>query len=413
MQGQQRQARAFWGAMLGIVLAGIGLTLGIATYQEERRKAELSPERIIGASQGAFSRGFPPAEDIALLERAAEAGIALAQNNLAVILLRTRDRDNHDRADALLDAAAKQGLIQARYNIAYRIPYRFNTDPALVERQITLLQANVAEGDIPSMALLAARLGYANRDEYVADRGALRMTLLETAAESSDAEYLFQYGAFLWDQVRNTHPDDHDAERQQVMDRAADAFLRSHTLGEPRAAQRIAAMLEERNVAFLTDRLADAGLPTSHLAWLHIAAEAGLTYAACAYVREVFGSIFPDDAEKKGLPAIKTEIIMRSLVYPPEVRQRAYDLAHDCATPPEPAAWTRRAFGDAAIYRAKYRGTWPSILDSRGQTDVLLGLIAGLGVFGGVDAEKAAFHLQRAARTHDYPAGEAYLTLLR
>ena len=40
------------------------------------------------------------------------------------------------------------------------------------------------------------------------------------------------------------------------------------------------------------------------------------------------------------------------------------------------------------------------------------GVIAGLGVFGPVDPEKAAFHMNRAAQAHDYDHGLEFLDRL-
>ncbi len=411
-----RERLAYYGALLGMGLLALALILfAITSLNQDRlaretaRQPDFSPENIIAASHGAFSERRPPAEDIQFLEQAAAAGIALAQNNLAVILLRSREPGSTARAEALLEQAAAQGHIQARYNIALRIPYRFNTDPELVERQIDLLQQNVAEGDVHSMALLAARLGFVNRAQFVSDREALELILLEQAAASDDPEYLYQYGKALWNRVRNMPPDRQDAGRRLIMEKAADALLRSYELGEARAAQRLSNMVDERNVAPLTDRLAAAGMPTKALDWLELAAEGGLDYGACHYAHEVLGIVWPDDLENMRLDEISQNIITRSLTYPPEIRQKALAYAEACATPPERPGFRARAFGDEGIYRAKYRGTWPAMLDSRGQNDVLLGVIAGLGVFGPVDPEKAAFHMNRAAQAHDYDHGLEFL----
>ncbi len=399
----------FWSGVL--LIAGAAILMSLLAWQNSR-KPDLSPERIIAASQGAFRPGRPPSEDIALLETAAAEGIALAQNNLAVILLRSRDSNDRARADALLEAAAEQGLLQARYNIAYLIPHRFDTDPALVERQITLLQQNVAEGDPHSMALLAARLYYANRDRFVSDREALRLILLEQAAASDDPEYLFQYGAELWNRIRNMAPSRHDAGRTLLIEKAADAFLRAHASGEPRAAQRIAAMLEEQNIAPLTDRLAALDLPTNAFGWMELAAEGGLVYGACHYAHDVLGIVWPDALRDAPFEQISATIVQNAITYPPEIRQKALAHAATCATPADPPGFRVRAFGDGALYRAKYRGTWPALLDSRGQADVLLGVNAALGIFGPVDREAANFHMQRAAQEHDYDHGLAFLDRL-
>jgi TPR repeat protein len=407
-----RLTLASYGLLTGIVLVVVVPFLVAVSYLAEQRQPDLSPERIIAASQGAFAPALPPAEDLAVLEQAAEQGIALAQNNLAVILLRTRDSRNHDRADRLLEAAAAQGLVQARYNIAYRIPYRFNTDPALVERQIDLLQRNMAEGDVHSMALLAARLGFVNRERFVEDRQADQLALLQRAAATQDPDYLFQYGAELWDRVRNMPPTDHTPARLVVMELALEAFLASFEQGEPRAAQRISAMIAERNVGPLTDGLAELGLPTNDLEWLDLAGQAGLAYADCHYAREVLGDLWPDDLMAEPLYRISAGIVQNALTHPPEQRQRALELAEACATPPQPPEFRPRAFGDTALYLAKYRGGWPAMGDSRGQADVMLGVIAALGVFGPVDRKKAAFHFDRAVSVHDYQGGVAFLDRL-
>lgn len=398
--------------LTGAALLALIAVLSMLTEVEDEAGLDLSADSIVAASQGAFGDQFPPALDIEILEAAAAAGDPVAQNNLAVILLRSRTSGARARADQLLEDAASQGLIQARYNIAHLIPHRFNTDPALVARQIDLLRQNAEAGDPHSMALLAARLRFVNRDAYVEDRLAYQLSLLETAARTGDPDYMLQYGAEMWDRIRNLHPDDHGPERAAEMRRIADVLLAVHDTGEPRAAVLLAEMLRERNVHVLAAHLNALGHPTTRLEWLDRAALAGMGYAQCHFARTVLTSVSEQDLQTADPVQIRTGIITNALPFRDRVIQQALDHAASCATPPARAPDASRAFGEDALYRAKFRGTWPAMLDSRAEADILLGVMAALGIFARPDPVVARFHMLRASDMHDRADGLAFLARL-
>ncbi|MDJ0613462.1 MAG: hypothetical protein QNJ29_07265 [Rhizobiaceae bacterium] len=101
----------------------------------------------------------------------ANFGNANAINNLGVAYYRglgvKRDKEH---AVKFFQRATDKGSIQGRYNLVLTMENRFKTDKSIVEKQIKLLEANVAAGDIHSHVLYARRLYFVNRDEFVPNR---------------------------------------------------------------------------------------------------------------------------------------------------------------------------------------------------------------------------------------------------
>jgi len=185
-----------------VFMAGVGLVL-LSVIGSIVTTLYLSPKLTLKDVTRVIASGTAPnTEEWQLLEAEAQAGNPVAMNNLGVAHWRTAKRGSKAMAREWFERAAEAGDIPARYNPALLLPDRFDTEPEIVERRLSLLQTNVEAGDIPSMVALARSLFFVNRETYVPDRLTVKRTLLERAAATGDADYLVTHGKALWDEVR-------------------------------------------------------------------------------------------------------------------------------------------------------------------------------------------------------------------
>lgn len=345
---------------------------------------------IMSASEWASSSQSPPLNEMRILEDAAASGNPVAQNNLAVIYLRSRRPGSVEQARALLEEAAAQNLVQARFNLALTMPNKFDTDPAVIRRQIDLLEANVRAGDVHSMVLLATRLYFVNRDAYVDDRIDYRLSLYETAALTGDPDYIYQYGHQIWQDYRHDHPAD--------MITATKMFVQAAALGEPRGAYGLGQILEDADSQDVVAYLVSENLPVSPLYWYDQGAAGGLRASACAYGRFVFADITRGEPKAPTLSSYQTWVQDELSNIPDQTIRQGLVHLDDCGTLRPRRAGPSRVFGEESLYRTKMRGTWPGTHGWAGQADRVHGLILGFGAVQ--DQPQARAYLERARDVH-------------
>lgn len=388
----------FAGVLLMVtpVLLFVWLTSGFGIYPKSTNA------EIVAASEWASSSQFPPMSEMQVLEDAAAAGNPVAQNNLAVVFLRSRRPGSSEQARTLLEAAAAQDLIQARFNLVLTMPNKFDTDPAIIRRQIDLLEANVRAGDVHSMVLLATRLYFVNRDDYVNDRLGYRLTLYETAAQSGDPDYIYQYGHRIWEDYRRDHPAD------LVM--AAKMFVQAAGLGEPRGAHALGEMLAEEGMQDVVAYLISEDLPVSPLFWYDQAAAGGLRASACAYGRFVFAGLTRDEPDLSFLNSYWLWVRAELSTIPDQTLRQGLAHLDDCGTLRQQRAGPSRVFGEEALYRTKIRGTWPGSHGWAGQADRVHGLILGFGL--DQDLVRSRAYFERARDVHDVSGVDGIMALI-
>lgn len=347
---------------------------------------------IIRASEGIGSSSAIPYADFLVLQEAAAQGNALAQNNLAVDYLRSPRPGSREAAHRLLELASAQGLIQARYNLALILPHEFDTDPEIIRQQIDLLQANVREGDVHSMVLLARFLYFSNRDTYVEDKNNYILDLYAEAALSGDSDYIYQFAHRIKEDHRRGRPAD------LVM--AAEQYLQVAALGDPRGAHGLGELLEEQGMQDVVEYLIAEGQPISPLYWYDLGAQGGLRAAACEYGRYLFRDIMYGEPQVQSLQGYWAWISDRLKNLPNQTLRQGMLHLNDCGTVRAPNRSFRRVvFGEDALYRSKRRGTWPGTHGWAGQADRALGLIAAFGP--DQDRVQARVFFERARDDHD------------
>ena len=198
-----------------------------------------------------------------------------ATNNLGVVYLRGLgvERDRR-RAIELFEDAVEKGVVAARYNLVLTLPNRNKTPDAVIERQLALLERNVALGDIPSHVLAAERLYYVNRERFVPDRKARKLELLEVAASSGDPDYIYQLGAEL--EVRAFVEED-----AGMMTRALRAYRSAYDKGRIRGAEALGSARQLRDWDTVPSRA--EVLEKTESEWTMIAAEGGSITAKCRH----------------------------------------------------------------------------------------------------------------------------------
>lgn len=390
---------------------GVTLLLGalvLAAVMSDQGKSPqtlatpISDKEIIAASQGISGHIEPRGENRRLLEEAAAAGNPLAQNNLAVIYMRSRAPGSRDQAIQLLDEAVAKALIAARYNRALLMPSRHDTPPEDIQARLDLLQANVEAGDVHSMVLLANSLYFRNRDEVQRDRAGYKLGLLAVASQSDDPVYVYLYGDELWETYRRDEPVD--------LARTLDVLLHAHDLGEPRAAYTIGKMLQIRDPLPVVAHLLDQGQSVSALTWFDRAASAGMWAASCGYVRHIEKTIIGNQ------PAITTERSMGLWVnkwldqLPISTQAKWVEHLEICAQPDLRDYGPNPPFGNGALYARKVRGGWPAL--HLGWPENADWTLANLYRFGAnPDREKASFHLERTIDAHGAEYDDDFLDL--
>ncbi len=323
-----------------------------------------------------------------------------ATNNLGVLYLRglgvARDRK---KAIAFFEEAVAKEVVQARYNLVWTMPNRFKTPEAIVERQLSLLEENVALGDIPSHVLFADRLYYVNREKFVPNRVVRKLGVLEIAARTGDPDYIYQYGEEL--ELRAFKRDD-----AEMMARALRAYRSAYDRGNIRGAE---ALGSARSVAeWNTVPSREEILGKSEAEWTLIAAEGGSITAKCRHGGRRFDWIGEQD-EMFADPLALREMVDRYLAQEnPTPWTTSIAYLEECAAaerlrfPPNPP------FGDTALYAIKIRGTVPSLFTSPLWANYHLGQLYALGIHVERDTAKAIAYFRKG----DISDAEAWIDFL-
>lgn len=327
------------------------------------------------------ARRLPEGQDWEMLNRYAFDGDAVSQNNLAVILRLTQGGATRDRSISLFQKAAAQGLVEARYNLIYDLPNRFDLPADQIAATIDLLQANVDSGHVPSMVLLADRLRFVNRDAFVSDRQGLRLALLEKAAATGDADYQLAYGKLLWDMAR-------DGDDPALAERAVAQWIAAWDGGEPRAAERLGHAAGHGSPVF-AGAAALARTRGSAFDWFERAAESGLVTAKCAYAHELYRQ--PQWLAREGGRAPAFDPRSRSDIFPvaPVEARRALDYLEECAAAERLARQPNPPLGTPALILRKPRGGWTALTTQPVHARYTLGLAHLFGLGTHVDRETA------------------------
>jgi len=355
---------------------------------------------LADATRAAASSTAPTLPEWELLETGAANGDPVAMNNLGVALWRTRQRKA--QAQAWFEKAAAKGNVAARYNLALYLPDRHTTNPEIIRKRLHLLEQNVEAGDIPSMVALARALYFKNRDDYVPDRKELRRDLLRRAAATGDPDYLVTLGKTLWKDIRG-------GEDPALVGEALSALHAASKAGDPRGAETIAQILEDRSgvVRPLSSALLDQiGITDDPLFWYATAADMGLVTAKCSYGFEVFNT-------RSWLRSPDMSLIERHfragpdmLGNSPDILARAIAHLETCAANPKRSIGPRRPFGEPSLYAYKLRGTWTSMSTQPGWANITLGILHGYGIGVERDRDRALTYLDRAANAHDFSLAE-------
>lgn len=360
---------------LGMITATLAVLLLVPFYQQTEPEARVIPADAFAMDDIAqvISSIYPPTPNQwAWLETLARAGDPVAQNNLGVALSRSHIPPVEETPEHWFRLAATQKNIQARYNLAMDMPDRQNTDTAIVTEAITLLEANVALGDVPSMVALADRLHFANREAMVPNREALRRDLLAQAAASGDPDYLLRAGRTFWNDVRGS------ADPMLLLE--AFGYLEAaFAAGDPRGAEIIGDIMANSDPALKPAKDA-SGLSRNPLVWLEQAAGMGLASAQCRYGLEMFQTLrWHSIADEDGFSLFLRQYLV----------EQGYDLADlsrgranlaDCVTATRNQSGPNRPFGSPALYASKIRPTWTSLANSPAHAAMTLGVLHGYGI---------------------------------
>ena len=279
-----------------------------------------------------------------------------AANNLGVVYLRgigvKRDRE---RAIALFETAVSKSVAQGRYNLVLTMPNRSKTPKNIIQRQLDLLALNIEAGDVPSHVLAAERLYYLNRQEFIPDRQARKLAMLEVAARTNDPDYLYQYGKELEVQAFKRN----DAE---MMISALRAYRRAFDNGNMRGAEALGSARQIRDWDVQPSR-ADV-LEKSEAEWTLIAAEAGSITAKCRHGNRRFRWM-NELSGKLSEPLELQKRVDRYLAQEnPFAWKTSVAFLQQCARAKKLSFPPNPPFGDIALYGRKRRGSVTALVNS-------------------------------------------------
>lgn len=393
-----------------LLILGLGLVVFAVVTTLQMRMAPVTPPTeaqvpivsVADASQTLKAGQRLGAEAMASLQQQADAGDAEAMNVLGVALRRTKA--TRDQAQALFERAAAAGSIGARYNLAVILPDKFKTDPAIVQRRLDLLQANVALGDIPSVVELANSLFYVNRDAFVPDRADRRRALYAQAATTGDADYQLIYGKSLWAEIRG-------GADPSLINPALIALNAAYKAGDPRGAETIGSILQGCTGGVIA-AISDDFTERDPLVWYRRAADMGLPTARCAFGFEMFDT-------GTWVRTADMSLIERHFRAGPAILGNApQDVTHAmgeleyCATRPKRARRPNPPFGEATLYLFKQRGTYTSISNQPGWANMTLGILHGYGIGVPRNRSLALDYLQIAATRENFEIAAQIIEVL-
>jgi TPR repeat protein len=379
--------------------------IALALVWVNRPRPEAPP--VFDSATLSKSDTAPSLQELNVIAEQAAAGFDVAQNNLAVIALRSPRGLVDVNVETLLDKAAAQGNMAARYNRALLIPNKFKTDPALIQRRIDLLMPNAEAGDPHSQVLLAKTLGYTNRDAQVTDRGALQLEMYRRAADSGDVVYQLLYGKALYSAYRHT-------EDPALWQAAVDTLYRVHLAGDGRGAEHLGFIM--RSPAPLPRHPAEAFTLRDPLPHYRAAADLGLATAACGHGIMAYRpvqSLLPDF--EGTVKHVRRQLDKVSQTERSVARENLAACANLERRPRAPFydASRRQAFGAPSVYRRKQTAGWPSLAGQNDLAAVILGLMHLHGLDVPQDHDKATALLSRAATRSDHAGAQQILDSLQ
>jgi TPR repeat protein len=272
------------------------------------------------------------------------------------------------------------------------MPNRYRTALPSIMRQIELLEANVARGDVHSKALLASRISYVNRELVVPDRDIRRLELLRSAAESGDRDYLFRYGRELW-RVAWVR------QEEGYADHAAEALMKALAMGEPRAAE-VLAHMRSQSPPWLSHDAVPQVFAKDEFQWWQMAADMGRLPAVCQLgngMYEAYRRAADDEARKRfDIREARANLERCAAYHPIRDRER-----------PKPAV-----FGAPALYATKLVATYSSMSNSAGWANMHLGEMHVEAIGVARDAAKARTYYRRALDVHGFKEARSQLRAL-
>jgi TPR repeat protein len=241
-----------------------------------------------------------------LLRPLAEAGDAIAQNDLGVLLSRgiAGKRDPIEAARLLNDSAAA-GLARAQLNLLLlRIP----CDTSERERIITSLEDFARAGDRRAASIAADCLQTANDIDtrLGATERLLAMAAIATAASDPDEE--LKFGWLLLKRMRTLEGDTRAADslRPRVAQQATRYLFRAAEHGRAAGYEGISVLATEAAPLLEGDAIAARVAARSAAEWIEVAAEAGHPKSRCAVgvilaTRLAADNVRATDAKRKRL----------------------------------------------------------------------------------------------------------------
>jgi TPR repeat protein len=334
-------------------------------------------------------------------------GNANARNNRAVLLYcGIGVRRDKIKARAVFEELAEHGNVAARYNLAYLLPARHKSPADVIKRGLSLLQANVDDGDAHSAALMAKRLYFINRKPFVDDRRKKKRSLLALAAASGDADYILLHGKELASQAR-------DLEDKTLMQQAIKVLMEADQKGHPGAGYQLAFQRWQMQPWLKKQGPPAALMENTEFDWWRRSAERGYIYSRCKLGNELFHR-----AERQLDPA-KVSDLETSLRADRIYNRAVSDMREAAQQFKRCLSYRRKKTGKPAILLQaglrirKVRPGVPPLRFSRGWANYHLGLMYAAGWGVKKDAKSARKYLERAATNYNFKQAAAALTELQ
>ena len=357
------------------------------------------PSMTLEETRTAILSGAPLEEEAwDALRYYADRDDPVAQNNLAVALLRSDTILPEVSPMALLEAASVSGLPAARYNRVILSPKDRDLAADQIDLQINLLQQNIEVGDRPSMRLLSDRLTPNTWRERLPDGTDPRSELLAQAATDGTANAHLLRAQYNWRQARGS--DD-----PAFVTTALTAYHAAFEAGDARGAEGIGHIMRlnrpEHRAAIQA-----SGLSPDPLVWFARAGDMGLVTARCSY-----GLLVMEDFTEFQAVRANAALLTILMSNNPNVPRAIADL-QACANPAPRPQTPNPPFGDPALYLSEVRPTWTSLANSPGWANQTLGILSLYGIGLPRDEDAARRYLTTAAEPHEFSSAADILQSL-
>jgi TPR repeat protein len=279
-----------------LLAAAIAFLLLPNTFGASQRRALAVRAVQIGAAPIAAS----------LLRPLADAGDAIAQNDLGVLLNRgTLGKRDPGEAARLLNAAASAGLARAQLNL---LLIRAPCDTSKLDGTIAALEGFARAGDRRAASIAADCLEAVPGSGPLAEIAQRLLAMADIATATSDPDEELKFGWLLLKQLGRL--DDYStgvkAVKARVAQEAARYLFRAAEHGRAAAYEGISVLAAERIPLLEGDAVAARVAARPAAEWIEVAAEAGHPKSRCAFgvtlaTRLSADNVRATDADRKRL----------------------------------------------------------------------------------------------------------------